>query len=80
MVVQWNVPKKVQLSKQDTIVYEQLTRGKYMVTASKHIITNVRHTMILQLMKDSYVFDVNKSAYNTSTNNSTNNVVQPSGN
>lgn len=80
MVVHLNVPKNVQLSKQDTVVYDQLTSGNYLVTSIKHIITNVRHTMILQLMKDSYVVDVNKSAYNTSTNNSTNDVVQPSGN
>lgn len=69
MIVSLTVPRDTSLSKQDSVVYDQLTSGNYIVTSIKHIVTSVRHIAILQLMKDSYIFDVNQSGFNTAAAN-----------
>lgn len=58
MVVELKVPRDTEYNKQDEMQYDLLTSGNYLVTSIKHMITGVRHTMNLQLMKDSYVFDI----------------------
>ena len=63
MVVSLTVPRDASLTKQDDVMYDQTTSGNYLVTSIKHIITGVRHTAIMQLMKDSYIFDVNGSGF-----------------
>lgn len=69
MIVTLTVPRDTVTNKDD-VPYDQITSGKYIVTSIKHIVTSVRHIAILQLMKDSYVFDISKSVYNNSSTES----------
>jgi len=66
MIVTLVVPKNEDTRKGDDTT-DNLLSGNYLVTSLKHIVTKSSHYCILQLMKDSYIFDINNSANDETT-------------
>lgn len=59
------VPKQQQIQSDDNNVYDNITTGRYLITAIRHFITPYQHKCNIQLMKDSFVMDLNKGGYST---------------
>ena len=72
MIVYLSIPKDGQITKTTTVVEDQLVSGRYIVSSIKHVVTTSRHTMILDLMKDSYLVDITKSSIEDQTTDNNN--------
>lgn len=66
LVVEVLLPKQQQINPDDTNVYDNVSSGRYLITALKHIISPTQHVCNIQLMKDSYCIDLDKGGYQDS--------------
>ena len=66
LVVEVKLPKQQQITETDTNTDDTSTTGRYLITAIKHLVTPIQHVCNIQLMKDSYIMDLNKGAYEES--------------
>jgi hypothetical protein len=66
MLVNLFVPKNAPISNSTEIQRDLLTSGNYIVTSIRHIVNGEKHVAYMQLMKESYMFDVSHSALNPS--------------
>lgn len=74
MIVYLSIPKDTQITKDTNIKEDLLVSGRYIVTSIKHMITTDKHRCNLQLMKDSYLFDITTSGVNPNNKPQTNTV------
>lgn len=61
MVVNLSVPKEQQITATDD-PEDKLLSGRYLITSLKHIVNGGEHVCNMQLMKDSYIVDINHCA------------------
>ncbi len=64
-VVLLEVEKDKQISKDDTITYDPLISGRYIIASIKHQVNPVEHICLMELMKDSYIRSIDTSGYET---------------
>lgn len=62
-----SIPKDQQITKKDD-PEDKLLSGKYLITSLKHVVTPTEHNCNIQIMKDSFMSDINYSLLATKAN------------
>jgi hypothetical protein len=58
MIVDLNIPKISQITKEDADTRDLIISGKYLVSAMTHYISRSQHTCKMELVKNSLIFDL----------------------
>ena len=59
-IMDLNIPKATQITKEDTETRDLILSGRYLVSAVNHTITREKHTCNMELIKNSILTDLTK--------------------